>query len=224
VVGERSSGLAVSLSQPCPLRRPVRVVAAARYPLFRDALARAVGDDPRLAVIAEVDDVDALCGAVHGMRPDVVIGDADLLACLLSGPAASRTRTLLLADAVAPSEAFAAVERGARGYLSKDSDGTAIRRAIDAVARGETVLDPAAQSGVAREIRLRTRDERPELSPREQEILVHVAAGRTAPEIARELVLSTATVKTHLMSLYFKLGVKERAAAVAEGMRRGLLE
>jgi two-component system, NarL family, nitrate/nitrite response regulator NarL len=92
------------------------------------------------------------------------------------------------------------------------------------VARGETVLDPSSQTGLAREIRLRGRDERPVLSPREHEILVLIAEGRTAPEIGRRLHLSTATVKTHQIHVYEKLGVAERAAAVAWAMRRGLLE
>jgi two-component system nitrate/nitrite response regulator NarL len=77
---------------------------------------------------------------------------------------------------------------------------------------------------MAREIRLRGRDDRPLLSAREQQVLVLIAEGRTAPQIGRELHVSTATVKTHILHLYEKLGVTERAAAVAEAMRRGLLE
>jgi two-component system nitrate/nitrite response regulator NarL len=80
------------------------------------------------------------------------------------------------------------------------------------------------QTGIAWEIQLRVRDERPVLSPREHEILVLVADGRTAPEIARQLGVSTPTVKTHQQHLYEKLGVTERAAAVAEAMRKGLIE
>ena len=70
---------------------------------------------------------------------------------------------------------------------------------------------------------MRERDDRPALSPREHEILERTASGASAPEIAGELQISTATVKTHLRNLYEKLGVSERAAAVAEAMRRGLL-
>jgi two-component system nitrate/nitrite response regulator NarL len=210
--------------QPSPPRRPVRVVAADPHPLFRDALARAIRDDPALELVAEEAATEELHRAIDRLRPDVAIGDADLLAPLLGAADAAVTRMVLFAGDVVPSEAFAAVERGAAGYISRGSDGTAIRRAIAAVVRGETVLDPAAQTGLASEIRLRARDSRPALSPREQEILVLIAAGRSAPEIARELHLSTATVKTHLIHLYQKLGVSERAAAVAEGMRRGLLE
>ncbi len=92
------------------------------------------------------------------------------------------------------------------------------------MSRGETILGPEVQAGLAEEIRLRGRKDRPALSPRELEILRHIAAGRSAPEIGRRIHLAPATVKSHLQSLYEKLGVSDRAAAVAEAMRRGLVE
>jgi two-component system nitrate/nitrite response regulator NarL len=95
---------------------------------------------------------------------------------------------------------------------------------ILAVAHGETVLDPEVQAGVAREIRMRAEDERPALTPREREILRLTADGCSAPQIAERLYLSPTTVRTHLQHLYEKLGVSDRAAAVAEAMRQRLLE
>jgi two-component system nitrate/nitrite response regulator NarL len=92
------------------------------------------------------------------------------------------------------------------------------------VARGGTVLPPELQGGIAAEIRSRVTDERPRLSPREQEVLKLIADGCSAPEMAKRLNLSQGTVKSHLHSLYQALGVSDRAAAVAEAMRRGLLE
>jgi two-component system nitrate/nitrite response regulator NarL len=86
------------------------------------------------------------------------------------------------------------------------------------------VLEPGALRGVAREIRLRERAGRTLLSRRELEVLRRIAAGRRTPAIARELRLSETTVKTHVAHLMEKLDVSDRAAAVAEGMRRGLLE
>jgi two-component system, NarL family, nitrate/nitrite response regulator NarL len=86
------------------------------------------------------------------------------------------------------------------------------------------VLDPEVQAGVAHEIRLRTEDERPALTAREREILRLTADGRSAPQIAEQLYLSPTTVRTHLQHLYEKLGVSDRAAAVAEAMRQRLLE
>jgi two-component system, NarL family, nitrate/nitrite response regulator NarL len=92
------------------------------------------------------------------------------------------------------------------------------------VARGRTVLSPEPQAGVAREIRLRGASDRAAMTARERETLTLIAEGLSAPQIGRVLHLSTATVKTHLRHIYEKLGVSERAAAVAEAMRRGLLE
>ena len=86
------------------------------------------------------------------------------------------------------------------------------------------MLAPELQAGVAAEIRLRAAHERPLMSARERETLELIAEGLSAPAIGRTLHLSTATVKTHLQHIYEKLGVSERAAAVAEAMRRGLLE
>jgi two-component system nitrate/nitrite response regulator NarL len=137
----------------------------------------------------------------------------------------SPTRVLVLSAAVESSLVYAAVAAGAAGYWSKDAERDAICDAIAAVARGERVLDPSLQSGVFSEIHAREVDTgRPVLTSREHEILLLIAAGKTAPAIGGELYLSTATVKTHLAHLYEKLGVGDRAAAVAEAMRRGLLE
>ena len=165
--------------------------------------------------------------AVAFHRPDVVVADRELLdgdirelVAVLDGDA----RLLVLAGEVVPHDVYHALEHGVAGYVSKDADAEALCEAVRAVARGETRLDLPAQTRVASEIRLRGRDERPQLSPREQQILTLIAAGRSAPQVAGDLHISTATVKTHLLHLYGKLGVAERAAAVAEGMRLGLLE
>jgi two-component system nitrate/nitrite response regulator NarL len=95
---------------------------------------------------------------------------------------------------------------------------------IVAVARGEVVLPPWLHSGLASEIRARARDPDPGLTARELDVLRLIAEGRSAPAVGRALHLSTGTVKSHLTSVYEKLGVNDRAAAVAEGMRRGVLE
>jgi two-component system nitrate/nitrite response regulator NarL len=209
-----------------PERRagPIRVISADPRPLFRDALARAIREDRELELVAEAHDVAQLAAAIRRLAPDVAVVEAEMIEPLPPEWETGSTRLLLLAAEVSPVDAYEAIALGAAGYLSKDAESPAIRRAIAAVARGETVLDRSAQTGIAKEIRLRARDDRPELSPREQEILVLIAEGQTAPQIARRLHLSTATVKTHLLHLYDKLGVTERAAAVAEAMRRGLLE
>jgi two-component system, NarL family, nitrate/nitrite response regulator NarL len=135
-----------------------------------------------------------------------------------------RTRVVLIGARPEPGQVYAALAAGAAGYLTKDTDARELCDAIAAVARGRTVVAEELQAGIADEIRLRARRDRPLMSERERQTLKLIADGLTAPDIARTLHLSTATVKTHLQHIYEKLGVSERAAAVAEAMRRGLLE
>jgi two-component system nitrate/nitrite response regulator NarL len=134
------------------------------------------------------------------------------------------TRVILFGAKPPSGQVYEAIANGAAGYLTTDADARQLCEAISAVARGEIVLAPALQTGLAGEIRLREVLDQPVLSERENETLKLVAEGLTAPEIGRRLHLSTGTVKTHLEHLYEKLGVSERAAAVAQAMRRGLLE
>jgi two-component system nitrate/nitrite response regulator NarL len=106
--------------------------------------------------------------------------------------------------------------------VAKDATRQDILEAIRTVARGQAVISAEAQTSMAEAMRRRALAGEP-LSAREREILELLAEGASAPEIARRLYLSPATVKTHLHNVYEKLGVSERAAAVAEGMRRGLI-
>lgn len=208
----------------------VRVVIADDHPLFREAVARAVRERPDFELVAEAEDGTAALQAIRDLAPDVAVLDVKMpgLDGLRVLNAVRRdalpTRVILLTAFLEGSIAFDAMAAGAAAFLSKEADRRRIADAIAAVSRGETVLGPEVQDGLAAEIRLRGAQERPALSPRESEILQHVAAGRSAPQIADILMLSTATVRSHLQSLYEKLGVSDRAAAVAEAMRRGLLE
>jgi len=207
----------------------IRVIVADPHPLFRDALARAIEQQPRLELVAEVAEGPAALATAIRLDADVLVIDEALLrsdgrSLVDALPESSPIPILLLAAEVDPAHAYAAIEAGAAGYLSKDLDGATLGQAMVRVAQGETVLDLQAQTGLAQEIRLRAQEDRPVLSAREQEVLRLIASGLTAPEIAKRLHLSTATVKTHILHLYEKLGVAERAAAVAEAMRQGLLE
>ena len=134
------------------------------------------------------------------------------------------TKVLMLSAIVDASIVYAAVEAGAAGYLSKEARRQEIIDAVLAVNRGRTVVPPELAAGLVSQIRLRAETTRPVLSPRELEVLKGFARGLSVPELGRELFLGTSTVKTHAQRLYQKLGVSDRAAAVAEGMRMGLLE
>ena len=113
-----------------------------------------------------------------------------------------------------------AIEAGATGYLLKDAPREELYRAVRAAARGESVLSPSVAS---RRAAPRRAPSEPALSPRELEVLGLVARGTTNREAAKRLFISEATVKTHLLHIYAKLGVNDRAAAVAAAFDRGLL-
>ena len=200
------------------------------HPLFRKAVVDAVKSRPDLQFVGESADGRDGLDAIRAELPDVAVVDVQMPGIdgfgVLNAVVrdALPTRILLLTANVDAAAAFKAVGAGATGCLLKNASGDAICDAIAAVARGETVLASEVQAGIASEIRMRSTADRPVLSPRENEILVLTAAGLSAPEVASKLVLSPATVRTHLQHLYEKLGVSDRAAAVAEAMRRGLLE
>jgi two-component system, NarL family, nitrate/nitrite response regulator NarL len=206
------------------------VLVADDHPLYRRALVEAIRDGGGVELVGEASDGHEALDMIRAQRPDVAIVDVRMPG--LDGMGVLNavvrdglpTRVLLLSAQVEDALAYQAVEAGAAGFLVKDAGADEISAAVAVAARGETVLAPGIQAGIAREIRLRRQDERPALSPREREILGMTAQGLSAPDIAQRLTLSPTTVRTHLQNLYDKLGVSDRAAAVAEAMRRGLLE
>jgi two-component system, NarL family, nitrate/nitrite response regulator NarL len=206
------------------------VFVAHGQPLYRDGLTRAIKTRPELELIGDTGHGREALVRIEAERPDVAVLDRRLLE--LTGEqvlnAVGRdglgTRVVMIAAEPAPGLVYRAIENGAAGYLTHDADAGEVCDAVTAVARGGFVLARQLQAGIVGEIRLRADHDRPFLSDREREILKLVAEGLTAPEIGRRIHLSTATVKTHLQHLYEKLGVGERAAAVAQAMRRGLVE
>jgi two-component system nitrate/nitrite response regulator NarL len=211
--------------------RRITVVVADDHPLFRDAVERAVRGRPELELLGVAADGREVLGAIRALAPDVAVLDLRLpgLDAIQILNAVTRdglaTRVLILSAAGDPALVYRAVQGGAAGYFLKEADGDEILDAIAAAARGRTAIDPALQTGVFDEIRLRgQRPDRPILTAREREVLALTADGLSAPQIAERLIVALPTVKTHQARLYEKLGVSERAAAVAEAMRRGLLE
>lgn len=206
------------------------VVVADDHPLYREAVTRAVRSRPELELVAEALDGRAALQAIRDEAPDVAVIDQDMpeLTGLEVLNAVTRdglpTKVVLLSAHLDAATVYDAVAHGASACLGKQASRDQICDTIAAVARGEVVLPPELQAGLADQIVRRNRPDRPQLSPRETEVLRLIAEGLTAPDIGRELHLSPATIKTHLKSLYDKLGVGDRAAAVAEAMRRGILE
>jgi len=210
--------------------RRIRVLVADDHPLFREGIVRSVKERPDLELVGSAGDGREALAEIRRAEPDVALLDVKmpgldglqvLNAVVRDGVA---TKIVFLSAFADPSLVYKALEGGAQGFLAKDAGKEAVCDGIVAVARGETVLSPSIQREVFSEIRLRARDGQERLTPREAEILALIADGLSGPEIGKRLFLSPATVKTHLQRLYEKLGVSDRAAAVAEAMRRGLLE
>ena len=197
---------------------------------MREGLLRAVTGQPALELVGSAGNGREALEQIRRIQPDVALLDVKMPE--LDGIAVVRavardglpTRVVFLSAYVDSAVAYRALAEGAAGFLSKEASASAVCEAIVAAARGETVLSPEVQSGIADEIRMRAAPERLTLSARENEVLVLIAEGLSAPDIGKQLHLSPATVKGHLGNLYEKLGVSERAAAVAEAMRRGLIE
>jgi DNA-binding NarL/FixJ family response regulator len=129
-------------------------------------------------------------------------------------------RVLVLTTYDTDRDVLPAIEAGATGYLLKDAPREELVRAVRAAHRGEPVLSPAVAGRLMGRVRTPAQDT---LTERELEVLRLVAAGTGNRDAAARLFISEATVKTHLLHIYEKLGVRDRAAAVGEGYRRGLL-
>jgi two-component system nitrate/nitrite response regulator NarL len=134
------------------------------------------------------------------------------------------TRVLLVSAHDESAIVYKALQEGAAGFLPKESTRSELVSAVLKCAKGKDVLAPELAAGLASEIRRRNEPDVPALSPREREVLKMIAAGSSIPAMAKEMFLAPSTVKTHVQRLYEKLGVSDRAAAVAEAMRRKLLD
>jgi two-component system nitrate/nitrite response regulator NarL len=211
-------------------RKRIRVVVADDHPLYREGVVRALSASGQVEIVAEAEDGRDALAKIQEHRPDVALLDYKLPE--LDGVAVTHaivreqlpTRVLLVSAFSDSGVVYKALETGAAGFVSKEARREQIVDAVLACARGENVVPPEIAAGLVSEIRLRKQNDTPALTPREQEILHLIAAGKSLPEIAKELYLGLTTVKTHVQHLYEKLGVSDRAAAVASGMRRGLIE
>jgi len=208
----------------------VRVVVADDHPVFLDGLARIVSRAAELTLVATARDGRVALDQIRAERPDVALIDLELpdvdgfRVIETVRREALPTRVLVISAFVDSAKVYRAMEAGAAGYVPKVAGDAAIRDAIVGVARGETQLVGELLDGLATEIRLR-RDHAPgpSLTPRELDVLRLAADGHPNAEIARQLLVSTATVKSHLQNVFEKLEAPDRAAAVARAIRRGLV-
>jgi two-component system nitrate/nitrite response regulator NarL len=209
----------------------VTVLVADDHPIYREGIVRAIKDRDDLELVGEAADGREALEQIERTGPSVAVLDirmpgldgTQVLDALRRDGV--NTSVLFLSAFTEPELAYRTVAAGARGYLSKESSRQEVCDAIALIAGGGTAFAPEVQAGLAAEIQERERTGgTPQLTDREREVLHLIADGHSAPEIGKRIHLSTTTVKSHLHSLYEKLGVSDRAAAVAEGMRRGLLK
>jgi two-component system, NarL family, nitrate/nitrite response regulator NarL len=198
--------------------------------MFRGALVEAVKSRPELELVGTAGDGRVAIEKIRRLQPEVALVDmrmpeldgAQVLNAVVRD--GLPTRVLFLSTHTDSGMVYDLLAQGAAGYLDKTSSAEEVCDAIVAASHGKTVLSASIEAGVLQQIPIHGADVDTKLTAREQQVLRLVADGDSAPDIAAQLGIEASTVKSHLQNTYEKLGVSERAAAVAEGMRRGLLE
>ena len=205
---------------------PIRLIIADDHPIVRTGLKGMLAEQPGFLLVGEATDGAEAVTLATQLRPQVVL--MDLRMPVMDGVAATtqirrvcpETHVLVLTTYDSDADILRAVEAGATGYLLKDAPRDDLFRAIAAAARGETVLAPAVAARLLGRMRAPAEES---LSAREVEVLQLVSRGSSNQEIARALHVSQATVKSHLIHIFGKLGVSDRTAAVTVALERGIL-
>lgn len=199
------------------------------HPLVNRGLAREIEETPGLTLVASAYDGDEAIALIETHIPDVALLDIDmpkrngldvLRAVVESG---LPTRVLMLTGSVQEDMMYTAISGGASGYLVKTTDWPDIMKAIRDVANGQTVVDPSMAHTLVGALQSRRAQEDARLTDREREVLTYTATDLTARQIGSVMNLSERMIKKNLTSIYSKLGVSSKAQAVAEAIRRGLV-
>jgi DNA-binding NarL/FixJ family response regulator len=206
--------------------RPIRLLIADDHPVVRDGLRAMLATQPDMELVGEAATGTQAVAHARALLPDVVLMDLQMPE--LDGPGAiaslreqaPQVRVLVLTTYGTDADITRAVDAGATGYLLKDAPREQLFGAIRAAARGESVLSPSVATRVLGRMRAPAEEA---LSPRELEILQAVARGLSNKDIGRRLYVSEATVKTHLLRVFSKLGVDDRTAAVTVALERGII-
>lgn len=205
---------------------PIRLLIVDDHPVVRDGLRGMFTGDPDFEVLGEAAGGAAALALAESLRPDVILMDLRMPG--IDGATAIRqlvergiqARVLVLTTYDSDNDVVPAIEAGATGYLLKDATREELFRAVRAAHQGESVLAPSVAARLMDQLRSPAQEA---LSEREIEVLELIAQGLTNREAAARLFISEATVKTHLVHIYTKLDVNDRAAAVAAAYERGLL-
>jgi DNA-binding NarL/FixJ family response regulator len=210
----------------------IRVLVVDDHPIVRSGLVGLLGVEADMQVVGEAGDGEEALTRMATAAADVVL--MDLRMPRLDGVGATRritaefpaAKVLVLTTYDTDADIILAVEAGASGYLLKDTPRLQLVDAVRAAARGETVLAPPVAARLVSRLRspgtAAAASENP-LTPREVEVLRAVSRGLSNADIGRELFIGEATVKTHLLRAFAKLGVDDRTRAVTAAMERGIL-
>jgi DNA-binding NarL/FixJ family response regulator len=204
----------------------IRLLIVDDHPVVRDGLRGMLDSQPDFSVAGEAANGREAVQKVEALNPDMVL--LDLRMPVVDGVTALReikirfpqVQVLVLTTYDSDADILPAIEAGASGYLLKDSSREDLYSGIRAAARGETVLAPSIAARLVDRIRAPAEEQ---LSSREIEVLQLVAEGESNTEIAKHLHISQATVKSHLVNIFGKLGVSDRTAAVTAALRKGIL-
>ncbi|TCO58171.1 response regulator [Actinocrispum wychmicini] len=204
----------------------IKVMLVDDHPVVREGLRGMLEAEPDLSVVGEAGSGAEAVALARAKQPDVVLMDLRMPG--MDGATATEQimaatndiRVIVLTTYESDADILRAVEAGAAGYLLKDASRAELAGAIRAATRGETVLAPSVAGRLVRRMRQPTPQS---LSAREIEVLRLVAKGKTNAEAGAALHISEATVKTHLLRVFNKLGVSDRTAAVTTAMERGIL-
>jgi DNA-binding NarL/FixJ family response regulator len=205
---------------------PIRLLIVDDHPVVRDGLRGMFAGDPGFDVVGEASDGADGIALAEALRPDVILMDLrmpDVDGVNAIGELSERAnpaRVLVLTTYQTDSDVVSAMRAGATGYLLKDAPRAELFRAVRAAHRGDSVLAPSVAARLVTQLRAPAQDT---LSEREVEVLTLIAQGETNRGTAARLFISEATVKTHLLHIYAKLDVNDRAAAVATAYDGGLL-
>ncbi len=204
----------------------MRVVIADDHPVVRMGLRSLLDSDREIEVVAEATNGEEAVAAADLHQPDVIL--MDLRMPIVDGVAATKriragspnVKVLIITTYESDADILRAIEAGAAGYLLKDTPERDLLAAIRAAARGETVLAPVVAARIMKRVQAPPQTA---LSPREIDVLNCVARGMTNAETGATLFIGEATVKTHLLRIFVKLGVDDRTAAVTVAMQQGVL-
>lgn len=211
---------------------PITVVIADDQAMVRAGFAALLNAADDISVLGDAADGNAAVGMVRRLRPDVVLMDVrmperdGLWAARQIIDAGLSTKVLMLTTFDIDDYVYTALSIGASGFLLKDAPADELVRAVRVVAAGDALLAPSVTKRLITEVTARTRRAPgravEELTPREREVLVVVADGKSNAEIAAELFVSEETVKTHVSRILTKLGLRDRAQAVVFAYENGL--